>query len=82
MDTLTVYAEQDCIGWDELNQVLSEFRAQEDVPVSVEVKSPSEYPDEFHGHGLVVCPSVLYDDELIVVGVPTVEELNQKVLND
>lgn len=78
MDTLLVFASEDCIGWDELKQVLSRLRDRE-PETNIEIKCPIEYEEEFHERGLVICPSVIYDDELIAVGVPTLEELEEKI---
>ena len=78
MGTLVVYGSEDCPGWSEVQPVLRDFRETTGPETTVRVKDPVEHAEEFYGHGLVVCPSILYEGELIVVGVPTLSELKEK----
>jgi len=76
---LTIYASEQCLGWEELDDVLSRLRKRLNGGTQITIKDPAEHENEFYERGLVVCPSILYGDDLIVVGVPTVEEIEKKL---
>lgn len=78
---LLVYGSEDCLGWQEISELIETLRNEPRLDVSVTVRDPLEHRDEFQEKGLVICPSFLYEGELIAVGPPDRDELLQTIDN-
>lgn len=79
VDRLIVYGSKDCMGWQDVQALLAELRQPGDLDYVIDVRDPAEHPEEFRDKGLVVCPSYLFNGELIAVGVPRAETLRDKI---
>lgn len=77
MKLITVFASENCIGWSELQETLDEFRNRTNL--TIEVKDPIEHRKEFYAHGLVICPSIVYGEQLVAVGAPEPDALLEQI---
>lgn len=77
MKPITIYASDHCFGWEELLESVEVLREEYDLDITI--KDPIEHEEEFYGLGLVVCPSVLYGDELVAVGIPEPDQFYQEL---
>ena len=79
MKPITIYASDHCFGWEELLESVEVLREQYDLEITI--KDPIEHEEEFYEQGLVICPSVLYGDELVAVGVPKPDQFYRELEN-
>lgn len=79
MGDLLVYGSEDCLGWQDVRELLETLRDDSRLDLDITVKDPFEHREEFQEKGLVVCPSFLHDGELIAVGTPDFEDLTSSL---
>lgn len=80
MEELLVFGSEDCMSWEETTEVLDRLENDDEVPVSFRILDPVENSELFKKYELVICPSIVHQDELISVGPPNFDYLKQKIL--
>lgn len=77
MSELLVYGSEDCMGWEDVEDLLDELKSDPDCNIEIDVRDPAKHWEEFQDKGLVVCPSFLFNDELIAVGPQDPDDLKE-----
>jgi hypothetical protein len=67
------------MSWDRTIDVINRLKEDDEVLASIEILDPVEHDDLFRDYGLVICPSIVYRDEVISVGPPNFEHVKDKV---
>lgn len=63
------------MGWEETREALDELEDDPDFEPGIVQLDPAEHEQRFRELGLVVCPSIVYRDEIIAVGPPNADSI-------
>jgi len=78
-DELLVFGSEDCLGWVETRGALNKLEEDPEFQLAINHLDPIEHEETFRERGLVVCPSIVYKDEIIAVGPPKPGSIKQKI---
>lgn len=79
MNLLLVFGSEDCPSWERTRKLIDELENDEGLSLDLRVLDPAEHKEQFRGYGLVICPSIVYRDEVISVGPPDVDHVKGKI---
>ncbi|MFB6355850.1 MAG: hypothetical protein ABEJ65_04975 [bacterium] len=79
MGSLLVFGSEDCMAWEDTVELIEQLESSEDFYPAIECLDPVEHNEKFQEYNLVICPSFVYEGELIAVGPSTPEDIKSSV---